>query len=75
MPRKYEPYGLTKRELRDKRNAMRQARKKRVSLSKLCKKSRNRYCRLARCIKKTEPSQRKGLIRSATAVCRRSVYR
>lgn len=75
MPRTYEPYALTRREKRDKAHAKVQARKKGVSLSKFCKKSGSRYCRLARCIRKTEPRERRGEIKSAVGVCRASVYR
>lgn len=64
-PRKYEPYGLTEQEKRDKSRA-----------GKCTATSKNRYCRLTRCIKKVEKkcSATGQCPESPVAVCRASVY-
>lgn len=63
MPRKYEPFALTKLERRDKARVMKKGG---------CRITpRSRFCRLVRCIRKVEP--RRG-VRSAVAVCRASIY-
>lgn len=61
-PRLYEPYALTKQEKRDK-----------ARVKGICKpSSKNRYCRLVRCIQKVEPKEDD--VESAAAVCRATIY-
>ena len=60
--RAYEPRGLTLQEKRDKASVRGKCRRN----------SRQRYCRLVRCIRTVEASKRK--VKSPVAVCRSSIY-
>ena len=56
------------------RNLTVQERRDKARVSGMCRKgSRNRYCKLLRCIRKVESGKRK--VRSPVAVCRSSIYR